>query len=74
MEYLTEKTSQIIGRLSGNVVKVDTVADAVHDSEEQSREGNDLVEGHGRIEGDILLEGGLPEEGDEVSCHGQQQY
>lgn len=73
MEYLTEKTSQITGCLSGNVVEVDTVANAMHDSEEQSREGNDLVEGHGCIEGDVLLEGGLSEEGDKVSCHGQQQ-
>ena len=31
----------------------------------------DLVEGHGSIEGDVLVEGGLPEEGDEVVCHGQ---
>ena len=72
MEYLTEQASQIIGCLSGNVVEIDTVADAVHDGEKQSCQGNNLVEGHGCIEGDVLLEGGLSEEGDEVSCHGQK--
>ena len=71
MEHLTEQTGQIVGRLSCNVVEIDTMPDAVHDGEEQSCEGYDLVEGHGSIEGDILVEGGLPEEGDEVVCHGQ---
>ena len=53
------------------MVEIDTVTDAVHDGEEQSRESDDLVEGHGCIKGDVLVEGGLPEEGDEVSCHCQ---
>lgn len=73
MEHLTEETSQIIGCLSGDVVEVDTMSNTMHDGEEQSSECYDLVEGHCSIEGDILVEGSLPEEGDEISGHSQQQ-
>lgn len=73
MEHLTEQTSQITRCLSGDVVEVDTVSNGVHDGEEQRGECYDLVEGYGSIKGDVLVEGGLPEEGDEVAGHRQQQ-
>lgn len=73
MEHLTEQTGQITGSLGGNMVEVDAVSDSMHDGEEQSGECYDLVEGYGGIEGNVLVKGGLPEEGDEVPGHGQQQ-
>lgn len=55
------------------MVEVDTMPNAVHDGKEQSSKSYNLVEGDSRIKGDILIEGRLPEEGDEVAGHGQQQ-
>jgi len=74
MEHLTEQTSQIARSLGRDVVEITAMPNTMHDSKEQSGKGNDLVEGHSSIEWNVLIEGGLPEEGDEVPGHRQQQY
>lgn len=53
------------------MIEVDTVSNTVHDGEKEGSKSYDFVEGDGSIKGHILVEGSLPEERDEVPCHGQ---
>ena len=46
----------MLGRLGGDVVEVDEVADGVDGGEEQGGAGADLVELEAGVEGDVLVE------------------
>lgn len=40
--------------------------------EDDGRGGDEAMEVHGSIEGNVAVEEGLPQEGDEVAAHGEQ--
>lgn len=71
--HLAEQASQIVGSLGGDVVEVNAMADAMCDGEQKGSEGNDLVEADVRIEWNVVVDDGLPQEGDEVTAHCEQQ-
>ena len=59
--------------LCGDVVEVEAVAQDVDHREEKGRPGYKLVEGHDRIKRHIQVEDGLPQGGDEVTAHGEEE-
>lgn len=71
--HLAEQARQIVGSLGRDVVEVNAMADAMCDGEQKGSEGNDLVEADVRIEWNIVVDDGLPQEGDEVTRHREQQ-
>ena len=73
MVHLTEDAGQVVGSLGRDVVEVEAVTDAMHHREEETIEGNDLVEADVGVEGDVVVEDGLPEVGDEVASHCEQE-
>ena len=73
MEHFPKEAGEIVCGLRGDVVEVDPVANAVHDSEHKAGKSDDLVEGQVGIEGDVVVEGSFPEVGDEVPSHGYEQ-
>ena len=73
MVHFTEDAGQIVGPLRGDVVEVDTVTNTVHDREEQTVKSNNLVETNVRVERNVVVEDGLPEIGDEVASHCNQE-
>ena len=68
--HFSEDARQVIGCLGGDVVEVDTMADAMHDREAQASQCNNLVETDVSIEGDVVIEDGFSQVGDEVPGHG----
>lgn len=71
--HLAEQARQIVGCLGGDVVEVYAMTDAMTDGEQKGSEGNDLVEADVRIKRNIVVDDGLPQEGDEVTAHREQQ-
>ena len=71
--HLAEQAGQITGRLGGDVVEVYAMTDAMTDGEQEGSEGNNLVEADVRIERNVVVDDGLPQEGDEVTGHCEQQ-
>ena len=56
------------------MVEVDPVPKAMHHGEEETGQSNDLVEREVGIKWNIVVEGGFPEECDEVPSHCEQQH
>ena len=73
MVHLAEQARQIVGRLGGDVVEVYAMTDAMCDGEQEGSEGNDLVEADVRIKRNVVVDDGLPQKGDEVTGHCEQQ-
>ena len=73
MVHLAEQARQIVGRLGVDVVEVYAMTDAMCDGEQEGSEGNDLVEADVRIERNVVVDDGLPQKGDEVTAHREQQ-
>lgn len=71
--HLAEQARQIAGSLGRDVVEVNAMADAMCDGEQKGSEGNDLVEADVRIKWNVVVNDGLPQEGDEVTRHREQQ-
>ena len=69
-----EDACQVTRCLGGNVVEIDSVTNTVHNCEQQSCEGNNLVETDVGIEGNVVVEYCFTQVGNEVSRHCQQKH
>ena len=67
--HFSKEASQIAWRLRGNVIEVNPVTNAVHDSGEESCHRYNLVEANVGIKWDIIIEDGLTKIREEVSSH-----
>ena len=74
MIHFPEQAGQVVCRLCGNVVEVDAMPNAVHDSEKESSEGDNLVEGDVRVKRHEVVDGRLPQVGDHVPGHRDEKH
>ena len=71
--HRTEDAGHIAGSLGGDVVEVKPVTNGVHDSEEESIEGNNLVGTDVRIEWNVVVEDCLPKMRNKVASHREEK-
>ena len=72
--HLTEDTGQIIRSLSRDVIEIYTMPNDMYKHKENSLHSDDYVESDVRIECDVVIEDGLPEVGNEVASHCEEEH
>ena len=72
--HFPKDACQVTGSLGGDVVEVDTVANAMHDREQQGSHCHNLVKADVGIERDVVIEDGFSQVGDEVPGHCDEEH